>query len=106
MNMTNSNIKQEFSQPYYVPVKNEKQIFTAAYNRGLSILLKGPTGCGKTRFVEAMANELGRPLITVSCHDDLTTADLVVRAENNVIHGNMSVLSIYYAQTKTFSNFQ
>lgn len=79
MNMTNSNIKEEFLQPYYVPVKNEKQIFTAAYNRGLSILLKGPTGCGKTRFVEAMANELCRPLITVSCHDDLTTADLVGR---------------------------
>ena len=79
MNMTNSNIKEEFSQPYYVPVKNEKQIFRAAFRQGLSILLKGPTGCGKTRFVEAMANELGRPLITVSCHDDLTTADLVGR---------------------------
>jgi nitric oxide reductase NorQ protein len=45
----------------------------------LSILLKGPTGCGKTRFVEAMAHDLGRPLITVACHDDLTTADLVGR---------------------------
>jgi nitric oxide reductase NorQ protein len=42
-------------------------------------LLKGPTGCGKTRFVEAMAHDLGRPLITVACHDDLTTADLVGR---------------------------
>lgn len=79
MNMTNANIKEELSVPYYVPVKNEKEIFTAAYNQGLSILLKGPTGCGKTRFVEAMANELNRPLITVSCHDDLTTADLVGR---------------------------
>ena len=79
MNMTNANIKEAFSAPYYVPVSNEKAIFTAAYKQGLSILLKGPTGCGKTRFVEAMANELDRPLITVSCHDDLTTADLVGR---------------------------
>ena len=79
MNMTNANIKKEFSVPYYVPVGNEKVIFTAAYNQGLSILLKGPTGCGKTRCVEAMAYELDRPLITVSCHDDLTTADLVGR---------------------------
>jgi nitric oxide reductase NorQ protein len=45
----------------------------------LSVLLKGPTGCGKTRFVEAMAHDLGRPLVTVACHDDLTTADLVGR---------------------------
>ena len=51
----------------------------AAYRQGLSVVLKGPTGCGKTRFVEAMAHDLGRPLITVSCHDDLTAADLVGR---------------------------
>jgi len=67
------------SRPYYVPSGNEEQIFKAAYRQGLSIALKGPTGCGKTRFVEAMAFELNRPLITVSCHDDLTTADLVGR---------------------------
>jgi len=66
-------------KPYYVAVGNEEQVFKAAFHKGLSILLKGPTGCGKTRFVEAMAHELGRPLITVSCHDDLTTADLVGR---------------------------
>src|SRR5579875_379433 len=66
-------------RPYYVPVGNEEKIFKAAYRQGLSILLKGPTGCGKTRFVEAMAYDLGRPLITVACHDDLTTADLVGR---------------------------
>jgi nitric oxide reductase NorQ protein len=54
-------------------------VFRAAYRQGLSLLLKGPTGCGKTRFVEAMAYDLGRPLITVACHDDLTTADLVGR---------------------------
>jgi nitric oxide reductase NorQ protein len=67
------------TRPYYVPVGNEEQVFTAAFRQGLSILLKGPTGCGKTRFVEAMAYDLDRPLITVACHDDLTTADLVGR---------------------------
>src|SRR5215217_7785026 len=66
-------------RPYYVPVANEEQVFKAAYRQGLSVVLKGPTGCGKTRFVEAMAHDLGRPLITVACHDDLTTADLVGR---------------------------
>lgn len=67
------------SRPYYVPVGNEEQVFKAAFRQGLSVLLKGPTGCGKTRFVEAMAYDLGRPLITVACHDDLTTSDLVGR---------------------------
>jgi nitric oxide reductase NorQ protein len=66
-------------RPYYVPVANEEVVFKAAYRQGLSIVLKGPTGCGKTRFVEAMAHDLDRQLITVSCHDDLTTADLVGR---------------------------
>lgn len=67
------------TRPYYLPVGNEEQVFRAAFGQGLSVLLKGPTGCGKTRFVEAMAHDLGRPLITVACHDDLTTADLVGR---------------------------
>lgn len=67
------------ARPYYRSVGNEEVIFKAAYRQGLSLMLKGPTGCGKTRFVEAMAHDLGRPLITVSCHDDLTTADLVGR---------------------------
>jgi nitric oxide reductase NorQ protein len=67
------------TRPYYVPVGNEEQVFRAAFRQGMSILLKGPTGCGKTRFVEAMAHDLGRPLVTVSCHDDITTADLVGR---------------------------
>lgn len=66
-------------RPYYVAVADEELVFKAAYRQGLSVVLKGPTGCGKTRFVEAMAHDLGRPLITVSCHDDLTTADLVGR---------------------------
>src|SRR5665213_1763145 len=66
-------------RPFYVPVGDEEQVFKAACRQGLSVRLKGPTGCGKTRFVEAMAHDLDRSLITVSCHDDLTTADLVGR---------------------------
>ena len=69
----------ESVRPYYQALGNEEAVFKAAYRQGLSLVLKGPTGCGKTRFVEAMAHDLGRPLITVSCHDDLTTADLVGR---------------------------
>jgi nitric oxide reductase NorQ protein len=67
------------ARPYYVSVGNEEGVFKAAFRQGLSVVLKGPTGCGKTRFVEAMAHDLERPLVTVACHDDLTTADLVGR---------------------------
>jgi nitric oxide reductase NorQ protein len=67
------------TRPYYKAIGNEEAVFKAAYRQGLSLVLKGPTGCGKTRFVEAMAHDLGRQLITVACHDDLTTADLVGR---------------------------
>ncbi|WP_099224778.1 CbbQ/NirQ/NorQ/GpvN family protein [Mycobacterium persicum] len=67
------------SRPFYVSVGNEEHVFKAAFRQGLSVLLKGPTGCGKTRFLEAMAHDLQRPLVTVACHDDLTTADLVGR---------------------------
>lgn len=66
-------------RPYYQAIGGEEAIFKAAYRQGLALVLKGPTGCGKTRFVEAMAHDLGRQLITVACHDDLTTADLVGR---------------------------
>jgi len=66
-------------EPYYEPVADEIPVFEAAYKNGLPVLLKGPTGCGKTRFMEHMAWRLGRPLITVSCHDDLTASDLVGR---------------------------
>jgi nitric oxide reductase NorQ protein len=69
----------ETERPFYQAVGNEEATFKAAYSQGLALVLKGPTGCGKTRFVEAMAHDLGRPLITVACHDDLTTADLVGR---------------------------
>lgn len=66
-------------EPYYEPVGDEIGVFEAAYRNGLPVLLKGPTGCGKTRFMEHMAWRLQRPLITVSCHDDLTASDLVGR---------------------------
>lgn len=66
-------------EPYYESVGDEIQGFDAAYKNQLPCLLKGPTGCGKTRFMEHMAWRLQRPLITVSCHDDLTASDLVGR---------------------------
>jgi nitric oxide reductase NorQ protein len=65
--------------PFYRAVGEEIDIFRAAARRSLPVLLKGPTGCGKTRFVEAMAHELGRDLITVAGHEDMTSADLVGR---------------------------
>src|SRR5690554_6126538 len=67
------------AEPYYLPGGDEVEIFQRAHARGLAVMLKGPTGCGKTRFVEHMAWRLGRPLVTVACHDDLTAADLVGR---------------------------
>ena len=65
--------------PYYEPQSNEVAIFEAAYKKRLPVMLKGPTGCGKTRFLEHMAFQLNRPLVTVSCHEDLTSSDLVGR---------------------------
>ena len=65
--------------PYYEPQANEVAIFEAAYKKRLPVMLKGPTGCGKTRFLEHMAFQLSRPLVTVSCHEDLTSSDLVGR---------------------------
>ena len=66
-------------EPYYEPIGDEIEVFEAAYRQKLPVLLKGPTGCGKTRFMEHMAWRLKKPLITVSCHDDLTASDLVGR---------------------------
>ena len=75
-------------EPYYLPLKDEVQMFEAAYGARLPVLLKGPTGCGKTRFVEHMVwrlyrraeqNALKTPLVTISCHEDLTATDLVGR---------------------------
>lgn len=69
-------IKQE---PYYEVVADEVELYTAAYNSRMPMMLKGPTGCGKSRFVEYMAYKLGRPLITVACNEDMTASDLVGR---------------------------
>ncbi|MGY4374370.1 nitric oxide reductase NorQ protein [Bradyrhizobium sp. i1.3.6] len=65
--------------PAYVPSGNECALFEHAWRHQLPVLLKGPTGCGKTRFVAHMAARLGLPLHTVACHDDLTAADLTGR---------------------------
>jgi len=67
------------SEPYYVPVGDEISIFETCHHRQLAVMLKGPTGCGKTRFVEHMAWRLQRPLVTVACHDDLSASDLTGR---------------------------
>jgi nitric oxide reductase NorQ protein len=66
-------------RPNYVVQDDEEVVFRVAYKSHIPIILKGPTGCGKTRFIEYMAYELGLPLVTVSCHEDLTAADLVGR---------------------------
>lgn len=65
--------------PFYRPVGTECAVFEAAYRQKLPLLVKGPTGCGKTRFISHMAARLGLPMETVSCHDDLTAADLTGR---------------------------
>ena len=67
------------SAPFYLPQSDEIAVFKAAARADLPVLLKGPTGCGKTRFVSHMAAELGRKLYTVACHDDLSAADLIGR---------------------------
>ena len=66
-------------EPYYLSIRDEVALFETAYKAKLPVMLKGPTGCGKTRFVEAMAYRLGRPLVTVACHEDLSATDLVGR---------------------------
>lgn len=65
--------------PWYRPISNECEIFEHAYHQKLPLLLKGPTGCGKTRLVEHMAARLGRSLISVACHDETSAVDLVGR---------------------------
>ena len=78
-NSTSAVVTPVSNAPFYRAVGDEVEVFRAAARRGLPVLLKGPTGCGKTRFVEAMAHELGRELITVAGHEDMTSADLVGR---------------------------
>ena len=66
-------------EPYYVEVGGEVELFTTAAKLRMPLLLKGPTGCGKSRFIQSMAYQLERPLVTVACHEDLTASDLVGR---------------------------
>ena len=65
--------------PWYHPTGNEVALFEQCHARNLAVMIKGPTGCGKTRFIEHMAWKLGRPLITIPCHDDLAASDLIGR---------------------------
>jgi len=67
------------NEPYYRPVGNEVEMYQAAYDVRMPVMLKGPTGCGKSRFVEYMAWKLKKPLITIACNEDMTASDLVGR---------------------------
>ncbi len=67
------------NEPYYLAVGDEVETYQAAYEVRMPVMLKGPTGCGKTRFVETMAWKLKKPLITVACNEDMTASDLVGR---------------------------
>lgn len=67
------------TQPFYEPILDEVELFEAAYDVRVPLMLKGPTGCGKSRFVEYMAHRLGKPLVTVACNEDMTASDLVGR---------------------------
>ncbi|PLX49766.1 MAG: AAA family ATPase [Desulfobulbaceae bacterium] len=79
--MSSQKIEEHFitTEPYYREQGNELTIALAAFQHKIPLLLKGPTGSGKSRFMQYLAWKLGRPLVTVSCHDDLSTSDLVGR---------------------------
>jgi nitric oxide reductase NorQ protein len=87
-------------EPYYRPVANEIALFDAAYADRMPMMLKGPTGCGKTRFIEHMAWRLKKPVITVACHEDMTASDLVGRflldAQGTVWHDGPLTLAVRY----------
>ncbi len=86
------------AEPYYRAVGHETAVFEAAYATRLPMMLKGPTGCGKTRFIEHMAWRLKKPLITVACHEDMTASDLVGRflldANGTVWHDGPLTLAV------------
>lgn len=88
------------SKPYYRPSGNEVALYERAYALRMPLMLKGPTGCGKTRFVEYMAWKLGRPLITLACNEDMTASDLVGRylldADGTVWHDGPLTLAVRY----------
>ena len=73
------------TEPFYLPAGNEVALFEQCHARQLAVMLKGPTGCGKTRFIEHMAWRLGRPLVTIACHDDLSASDLRALLDRLVI---------------------
>jgi len=79
--MTDIDIKQYkiIKEPFYGPQGDEITLYEASYAARLPVMIKGPTGCGKSRFVEHMAWKLGKPLITVACNEDMTASDLVGR---------------------------
>ncbi|MCG7896892.1 MAG: CbbQ/NirQ/NorQ/GpvN family protein [Candidatus Thiodiazotropha lotti] len=79
MSDINSDQYQIKDEPYYRSVGNEVEMYQAAYDARMPVMLKGPTGCGKSRFVEYMAYKLNKPLITVACNEDMTASDLVGR---------------------------
>lgn len=79
MNAHATTTKEGAAAPFYLPQRDEIEVFEAAARNDLPVLLKGPTGCGKTRFVTHMAARLGRRLYTVACHDDLSASDLIGR---------------------------
>jgi len=85
-------------EPYYRPIADELALFEAAYADRMPMMLKGPTGCGKTRFIEHMAWRLGKPLVTVACHEDMTASDLVGRflldAQGTVWHDGPLTLAV------------
>jgi nitric oxide reductase NorQ protein len=85
-------------EPYFRAIGDEVRLFEAAYAERMPLMLKGPTGCGKTRFVERMAWRLRKPLITVACHEDMTASDLVGRflldAEGTVWHDGPLTLAV------------
>ena len=75
----NEGLRRPDQEPFYVETADEVSVFEKAHDSQLGMMLKGPTGCGKTRFVEHMAWRLDRPLVTVACHDDLSATDLTGR---------------------------
>lgn len=88
------------SEPFYRPAGNEIALYQAAYAHRMPLILKGPTGCGKTRFVEHMAWSLGRPLVTLACNEDMTASDLVGRylldANGTAWHDGPLTLAVRY----------
>jgi len=101
--MDNRHLVDEFRvqfSPNYIPQGDEETIFRAAFASRIPLIIKGPTGCGKTRFVEHMAHELDLPLVTVACHEDLTAADLVgrflFRDEETQWHDGPLTLAVRY----------